>query len=234
MGYGTLKNGEYRLVKKISSEDTNKYISVEFIINGKKETLKLDNLRIEELGINLEPNKPKSNNINLKYSNMEEYNGVYSNKKELNVFTDYISKTFNIKIDNRWKVFIHYYTEDKTLGMVEFMYTIDKINTNKCIIFNLENGTANTVYYKYLDSKVNEEDLSNRIKLFESKYTQEKKKLKNDEKFLEEKTNYTYYYSVNKLVYSYNLFFSYGEHNVINNDYGTECIIDNNGNVLKK
>ena len=182
---------------------------------------------------NLEPNKPKFNNINLKFNYKEELNENYNNNPELSIFTDYISKTFNIKIDNRWHIVVHYYTEDKTLGMVEFLYTIQNINTNKCIIFNLENGIANIVYYKYLDKKVDEEDLLNRVKLFESKYVQEKKELKNDEKFVDEKTNYTYYWGVDKLVYSYNLFFSYGEHNVINNDYGTEYIINKSGNIEK-
>ena len=57
-------------------------------------------------------------------------------------------------------------------------------------------------------------------------YTQEQYKLKDDEKFLEERTNYTYYYNVDKLVYSYAVFFTYGELDLINNDNGSEYFIN--------
>lgn len=98
-----------------------------------------------------------------------------------------------------------------------------------CFVFTgctLNNNNNNSVVYKYLDGKVNEDELLNRLKVFKDTYMQEQYKLKDDEKFLEERTNYTYYYNVDKLVYSYAVFFTYGELDLINNDNGSEYFIN--------
>ena len=232
-GYGKLNNGKYRLVKKVSKNDITMYINAEFIISDKKELLKLKSRQV--LNIELEPNEPNIKKETFKYSNLPEIKEKqYDNDTNLKVFTDYINKTFNIKIDNKWKVFSHYYDVNKTVGMVEFYYTIENIDTNKSIIFNLNNGIVDTVYYKYLDKKVDEKVLLNRIKVFNNKYAQEKKILKDDEEFYGETTKYVYYYGVDKLVYSYQLFFKYGELGVINNDYGTTYIINKDGSIGDK
>ena len=42
----------------------------------------------------------------------------------------------------------------------------------------------------------------------------------------------TYFYGTDKLVYCYNVFFSYGEHGVINNDWGTQCYINEEGEAV--
>ena len=209
------------------------YINAEFIISDKKEVLKLKSRQV--LNIELEPNEPNIKKENFKYLNLPEIKEKqYDNDINLKVFTNYINKTFNIKIDSKWKVFVHYYDVNKTVGMVEFYYTIENIDTNKSIIFNLNNGIVDIVYYKYLDKKVDEKELLNRIKIFSNKYVQEKKVLKNDEKFYDEATKYVYYYGVDKLVYSYQLFFKYGELGVINNDYGTTYIINKDGSIGDK
>lgn len=188
----------------------------------------------DSLDIELESDNPKEKIINLKFSNIPEMKEQkYNNNSELSVFAKYIKDTFNIDLDSKWNVIVHYYDENMTVGMIEFNYMIEEIKTNKSIIFNLDNGTADIVYYKYLDKEVNEEDLLNRLKLFKDKYTQEKKQFKDDEKLDKERTNYNYYFGVDKLVYSYVVFFSYGEHQLINNDYGTTYIIDANGNAIK-
>ncbi|MBQ1812675.1 MAG: hypothetical protein II119_01835 [Bacilli bacterium] len=232
-GYGKLNNGKYRLVKKVFKNDITMYINAEFIISDKKEVLKLKSRQV--LNIELEPNEPNIKKENFKYLNLPEIKEKqYDNDINLKVFTNYINKTFNIKIDSKWKVFVHYYDVNKTVGMVEFYYTIENIDTNKSIIFNLNNGIVDIVYYKYLDKKVDEKELLNRIKIFSNKYVQEKKVLKNDEKFYDEATKYVYYYGVDKLVYSYQLFFKYGELGVINNDYGTTYIINKDGSIGDK
>ena len=56
--------------------------------------------------------------------------------------------------------------------------------------------------------------------------------LGDDEHLEEEKISYPSYYGTDKLVYCYNVFFSYGEHGVINNDWGTQCFIGEEGEVL--
>ena len=232
-GYGKLNNGKYRLVKKVFKNDITMYINAEFIISDKKDVLKLKSRQV--LNIELEPNEPNIKKENFKYLNLPEIKEKqYDNDINLKVFTNYINKTFNIKIDSKWKVFVHYYDVNKTVGMVEFYYTIENIDTNKSIIFNLNNGIVDIVYYKYLDKKVDEKELLNRIKIFSNKYVQEKKVLKNDEKFYDEATKYVYYYGVDKLVYSYQLFFKYGELGVINNDYGTTYIINKDGSIGDK
>ena len=232
-GYGILSNGKYRLVKKVSSNDITMYVNAEFIVSDKKELLKLKDRQV--LNIKLEPNEPNTKKENIKYSNLPEIKEKqYDNDTYLKVFTDYINKVFNIKIDSKWKVFAHYYDVNKTVGMVEFHYTIGNIDTNKSIIFNLNSGIVDIVYYKYLDSKVDEKELLNRVKLFNNKYIQEKRALKDDEKFYGETTKYVYYYGVDKLLYSYQLFFKYGELGVINNDYGTTYIINKDGSIGDK
>ena len=232
-GYGKLNNGKYRLVKKVSKNDITMYINAEFIISNSKELLKLKSRQV--LNIELEPNEPNIKKEKFKYSNIPEIKEKqYDNDIILKVFTDYINKTFNIKIDSKWKVFAHYYDVNKTVGMVEFYYTLGDIDTNKSIIFNLNNGIVDIVYYKYLNNKVDEKELLNRIKVFNNKYVQEKKTLKDDEEFYGETTKYVYYYGVDKLVYSYQLFFKYGELGVINNDYGTTYIINKDGSIGDK
>lgn len=232
-GYGKLNNGKYRLVKKVSKNDITMYINAEFIISDKKEVLKLKSRQV--LNIELEPNEPNIKKENFKYSNLPEIKEKqYDNDTNLKVFTDYINKTFKIKIDSKWKVFSHYYDVNKTVGMVEFYYTIGNIDTDKSVIFNLNNGIVDIVYYKYLDNKVDEKGLLNRIRVFNDKYVQEKKILKDDEEFYGETTKYVYYYGVDKLLYSYQLFFKYGELGVINNDYGTTYIINKDGSIGDK
>ena len=186
------------------------------------------------LDIELEPEQPEEKNINLKYANIPEMaEQKYNNNKELAVFTKYIKDTFDVELDSNWNVFVHYYDEAMTVGLIQFNYMIDEIQTNKTLIFNLNNGIADVVYYKFLDKKVDEEKLLNSLKLFKDKYTQEKKEFKDDEKLDKERIKYNYYFGVDKLVYSYALFYAYGEHQLINNDYGTTCIIDENGNAIQ-
>ena len=68
--------------------------------------------------------------------------------------------------------------------------------------------------------------------MFRQRYEQERPVLVDDEHLEEEKISYTYYYGTDKLVYCYNVFFSYGEHGVINNDWGTQCYINEEGEAV--
>lgn len=171
---------------------------------------------------------------NIKIENLPEIERkMYENESYLDLIVNYIKNNFNVDIDSRWEFVIHYYNDEKTDGMIQFTYMIDnEIRTNKNITFGYENGYINVIYYKCLDNDVNEDDLIRRVNIFKNNYIQEKIKLKKDEKFLSETTNYSYYYNVDKLVYSYAVFFSYGD-GIINNDNGTAYFIDKGGNAIE-
>ena len=188
----------------------------------------------DKLGFELDTEEPEASSIHLEYSNVPESQGQkYESSDTLKVFTDYVSQSLSVEINSDWSVFVHYYDEEETVGVIEFIYTIGQVNTNKSIIFNLNNGVADTVYYKHLQEEVSEEDILHRVSLFNDKYEQEKKVLEEDEKLVKETTNFTYYYGADRLIYSYAVFFSYGEHQLVNNDYGTVCEIDAEGNAIQ-
>lgn len=171
---------------------------------------------------------------NIKIENLPEVERkMYDNELYLDFITDYIKNNLNVDIDNRWEFVIHYYNDEKTDGMIQFTYMIDnEIRTNKNITFGYENGYINYIYYKCLDMKIDEENLIQRVKKFKNNHIQEKIKLKKDEKFESETTTYSYYYNVDKLVYSYAVFFSY-DGGIINNDNATAYFIDKDGRAIK-
>ncbi len=196
---------------------------------GGKAVLKLRNMRYFSLSEELETEPGSTVPISLEYADVPEIRyQYYSDGCGAEIFADYVRNDLGIELDSRWKVFVHYYDEEQTFGMAEFLYTIGDIDTNKSIIFNLNDGVADTVYCKYLDMETDEGDLLRRVDEFKARYQQEKRSLREGEVFESETENFTYYYNNGKLLYSYNLFFSYGD-GFINNDYGTECFIDENG-----
>ncbi len=238
--YNELTNGKYRLVKKIFKEGDNldsevrtTYLYSNFEISNGKQLIKLGYREV--LGKDFEDeklvNSKKTNLKFLKLPEMEEQR--YNNNPEVKMLSDYIINTFNIKLDSNWKFFVHYFDENNEMGIVEFIYTVGEISTNRSIIFNITNGIVDTVYYKCLYDEINEKELLNRVQLFKSKYIQEAKQFKDDEKFESEETNYVYYINADTLVYNYALYFSYGPEKFINNDYGSVRIIDKNGNAIK-
>ncbi len=152
----------------------------------------------------------------------------YRDDMGLDAFADHIKTEFGIGIDERWHVTVHFYDEERTQGFVRFKYTIGDILTNRSILFHIDSGKAVSVFTGCLDGDVDEEDLTNRIRLFEERYEQEKLRLKDGEELVGETAYYTYYYNLGLLQYTYNVFFRYGD-GIINNDWGTECYIDENG-----
>ncbi len=197
-------------------------------INGKEEnekiTLKLNHFINEDLE---KDNIINKNSIFIKLPSLKETSyKIYENEKELKVFIDYIRDNLKIDIDNKWKYLIHFYNENETVGMLEFIYTIKEIDTNKVIIFYFDEGFSNEVYYKCLDEVVNEENLLKRLKTFKDTHVQEKLNFKKDEKLVEERTKYIYYYNAKKLVYSYVVYVSQGELNATIIDNGSEYFIN--------
>lgn len=202
-------------------------------LNDKIKILKLENYRDNPVSTDYEDDsllKVKNVSIDNVTLNEREFSS-YNNEKELDVFTKYIKDNLNVEINNNWKVMIHYYNSLKTDGMVEFQYAVGDIMTNRNIVFGLENGKFKILYYKCLDGKIDEDNLINRVNIFKEKYTQEKRKLKDGETFHNEHTDYIYYINADKLIYSYAYFFEY-DIGVINNDWGTIRLIDENGNAI--
>lgn len=198
--------------------------------NGGKTVLKLKYW--PELSEEMEEEPGEIRRIRLEYGELQEVRvQPYGDGLGLDVFSSYVRDELGVELDSRWKVFVHFYDDRQTVGMVEFMYTIGEIDTNKSIIFNLDGGKADTLYYKNLDAGTDEQELLRRIGLFRDKYVQEKRTLGKGEAFESEKTGFTYYYGRDRLVYSYSYFFTYGD-GVINNDWGTECFIDQEGNAV--
>ena len=204
----------------------------EYVIPGSdKEILPLQYMPVfdEEL----EPEPPEFEDISLECPDLPEIRQTaYGTDMGLDVFADFMADRFGICVDGNWNVFVHYYDEGQTAGMAEFQYTIGEIDTNKAVVFWLENGKAVRIGYKNLDCVTDEGALLERVVAFNTRYEQERPVLGEDEHLEEEKTFFTYYYNTDKLVYSYNVFFSYGEFGVINNDWGTQCYIDEEGKAV--
>lgn len=149
----------------------------------------------------------------------------YNNDEDIKFLSDFIYKKFNIRLDNKWQYYINIFNTDNNDGYITFIYYIDEnISTNKAITFFFENNTINNMSYSYLDTKIEEETIIKNVNLFKEKTIQEKKQLKEDEKYLQEKTTFNYNYRINKTIYSYCLFFE--QDGLINNEYGSDYIIE--------
>ncbi len=135
-----------------------------------------------------------------------------------------------------WSAFINYYTQDFSGGILKIIYSIgEKITTNKAAVCIIEDGVITKVTLVNMSLEADEEELLERMEIFENSTTQEKKIFEENEEFLSEDISYNYYYNIDTLTYCYQLFFyentSVGQ--VINNDYGSEYIIDENGKPVK-
>ncbi len=129
---------------------------------------------------------------------------------------------------DNWHNHINYYTQDLSVGMVEFIYYIDDfISTDKAIICTIENGYITSITARNLAAKQTEAVLIDAVKHFKETHTQEKYVFKEGEEFLSEDVNYIYYYNDYTLVYAYQLFFYMDTPvgKVINNEYFSEYII---------
>lgn len=196
-----------------------------------KKILKLESCPYLEI----ESTEPTVESVNIPYDSLAELNTVgVSDNPGLTVFVDHIRDKFGIDIDDNWHVLVHFYTDDMSCGMVEFQYYIGDIGTDRHFLFNLNNGVADQLYYANIDCYTDEQALKDAVAAFNAKYEQEKYQLKGDEELESETVSYTYNYKSGALVYCYNVFFYYGADHVINNDFGTMCFIDRNGDVVQR
>ncbi len=185
--------------------------------------------------------------INLDWITREEREYYDKNddwSKKLAWIVNEIEKDYPNLFNDRREYLIHFYDTENTIWSIRFMHTINCwfeiwknriIQTNKNILCIYENGKITNIIYWNIDWEVDEQDLIQRVKNFENNYTQEKKQLSENEEFADETIQYTYYYNVDKLQYTYNLFFFEWPEDarVINNSFWTEYFIDENWNPIK-
>ena len=127
-----------------------------------------------------------------------------------------------------WKANYNFFAVDGTAGMLKINYYIDEnIITNKAIIGTIENGIIVRLNYTNIDFETDEEEIRKKAKNFLETTSQTKRIFEEGEEFLKEETLFHYYYPSDMLVYSYQLYFLYGPEGeqIINNDYGYECIV---------
>ena len=127
-----------------------------------------------------------------------------------------------------WKAVYNFYAADGTAGMLKINYYIDdNIITDKAIIGTVENGVIVRLNYTNTVFETDEEEIREKAENFLETTTQTKKIFEEGEEFLNEETMFHYYYPLDTLVYVYQLYFLYGPEGeqVVNNDWGHECIV---------
>ena len=113
--------------------------------------------------------------------------------------------------------------------MLKINYYIDEnIITDKAIIGTIENGVIVRLNYTNTIFETEEEEIIEKAKTFLETTTQTKKIFEEGEEFLSEETMFHYHYSLDTLVYTYQLYFTYNHEGekVINNDWGCEYIVE--------
>jgi CRISPR/Cas system-associated exonuclease Cas4 (RecB family) len=160
-------------------------------------------------------------------SDLTEKETTYNNDyyDELKIFIDYIKNNLSIKIDGSWHFYIHLYDGDDT-GYINFTYYInDEISTTKSILFIFSQNNIEEVSYSYLNEKVDEKDVIEKVNNFKNNTIQEKKTLSDDEKLIKEDIVYNYDYKLKKILYYYEVSFE-NSLEVIDNDYYSLYYVD--------
>lgn len=214
-----LKNYVYFNEKKeISDNNSNNKITLKLMHDDTKD------LTYQETEAIVEEKEIK--NIRFDLSKETEYR-FFDKKRDYNnlsVILNYIQNNFDIEIDNKWK----YQTSIISLdyGLIKFVYYLnEEIGTNRSIVFEINNGIVDTVYYSYINEYVNEKEIIKKVEKFKKNKIQEKKELRDNEKLIEEKITYNYNYRIGKVIYTYCLFFQ-NEHGVVDNSYGSTYFVE--------
>ncbi len=126
---------------------------------------------------------------------------------------------------SKWQMMIHFFDDEKSAGMLQMRYDIGEIATDRTIVCSIENNRIRNIFYANMSGEANEEELKEKVRIFENSTVQEEYELGEGDKFLEETVQYSYRYDTGKLIYTYNLFFE-EPGGVINNSIGSEYIID--------
>lgn len=178
----------------------------------------------------------KSENINIsgiKYENIDKAM-LYEYEEKYSKVIQYIKNKYPNFDTKKWNIIVNMFSASDGNGIIKFNYQIkDEIDTNKSILLNVSNNVINKISFINMGFEVDEEKMIKLVNEFKNNIIQEKKEFSENEEFLSEDTKYIYYYNIDELRYTYQLYFyvKYGdnpEHKVVNNDYGCEYVINKN------
>lgn len=153
---------------------------------------------------------------------------TYENDPFLSSVAATLEKEVGLTLDEHWKFYIHYYTPEQDQGMLAMTYWVDGIiATNRAVTIYIENGTAHTAVYSYLNSSLDEEPLLEKYKHFVNTHEQQRENILGEGfEIYAESTLYTYNFRTDQLRYTYNIFYRHIETGIIDNSYGTELVIE--------
>lgn len=152
----------------------------------------------------------------------------YENEEFLAPVAAVLETELGLTLDGNWKFYIHYYTQEQDVGVLAMTYWVGGlIATNRAITVPIENGTATTVIYSYLDRTLDEEALLRKYENFRDTHVQQRDNLLGEDfEIYEESTIYTYNFRTDSLKYTYNIFYRHIDTGIIDNTYGTELVIE--------
>lgn len=220
---------------------------------GKKEAEKEENktekkivLKLQQFGFDLEENEEDEKYENSLVIKNESINisGIKFENIDKGMLNDYKEKYFKViayiktKYSNfdptKWNIIVNMFAVNDGNGIIKFNYQIkDTIDTNKSILLTVNNNVIDKISFINMDFETDEDKFMNLIEDFKQNTIQEKKEFDENEEFLKEEITYTYRYNTDELIYTYQLYF-YQQHGdnpedrVINNEYGTEYVINKN------
>ena len=153
---------------------------------------------------------------------------TYENDPFLSSVAATLEKEVGLTLDEHWKFYIHYYTPEQDQGTLAMTYWVDGIiATNRAVTIHIDNGTAHTAVYSYLDSPLDEETLLKKYEHFINTHEQQRENLLGEGfEINAESTLYTYNFRTDQLRYTYNIFYRHIETGIIDNSYGTELVIE--------
>ena len=225
------------------------FILIFFITGcGKKEEKKEETkpeekivLKLQKFDFDLEEDEEyektmviKNENINIsgiKFENIDK--GMLNEHEEkYSKVIDYIKSKYANFDSSKWNIIVNIFAVNDGNGIIKFNYQIkDTIDTNKSILLTVNNNVIDKISFINMDFETDEDKLINLINDFKKNTIQEKKEFAENEEFLKEDITYTYRYNTDELIYTYQLYF-YQQHGdnpedrVINNEYGTEYVIN--------
>lgn len=151
----------------------------------------------------------------------------YETEEFLTPVAAILETELGLTLDGNWQFYIHYYTQEQDVGVLAMTYWIDGIiATNRAITIPIENGTASTVIYSYLDRAVDEAALLQKYADFRDTHVQQRDNVLGEEfEICGESTLCSYNFRTEQLRYTYNIFYRHIETGIIDNSYGTETVI---------
>ena len=203
-------------------------------------------LKLQHLDLKLEPTQEdieyeKTMVIENENVNISGINHQNIDKGMLNDYQDkykkvieFIQKKYPEFDLTKWSIVVNMFAVSDGNGIIKLNYQIkDEIDTNKSIVFTINNNVISLVSFINMDFEVDEEKLLKFVTDFKNSTIQEKRVFKENEEFYKDEVTYSYHYNVDELRYTYQLYFymQYGdnpENKVINNEYGTEYVINKN------